>query len=98
MENPMAFAASSNPDVMYLDQAMKEPDRDKFKEAMLQEVQSHTDNGHLKIVPKRSVPRGTKILPAVWAMRWKRKIATGEAYKWKARLNVHGGKQEHGIN
>jgi hypothetical protein len=98
MENPMAFAASSNPDVMYLDQAMKEPDKDKFEEAMLQEVQSHTDNGHWKIVPKKSVPRGTKILPAVWAMRRKRKIATGEAYKWKARLNVHGGKQEHGIN
>jgi hypothetical protein len=61
MENPMAFAASSNPDVMYLDQAMKEPDRDKFEEAMLQEVQSHTDNGHWKIVPTKSVPRGTKI-------------------------------------
>jgi hypothetical protein len=98
MENPLAFAASTNPDVMYLDQAMNEPDREKFREAMVKEVQAHTENGHWKIVPKRSVPRGTKILPAVWAMRRKRKIATGEPYKWKARLNVHGGKQEHGIN
>jgi hypothetical protein len=31
MENPMAFVASTNPDVMYLDQAMKEPDRAKFR-------------------------------------------------------------------
>jgi hypothetical protein len=46
MENPMAFAASSNPDVMYLDQAMKEPDREKFEEAMLEEVRAHTENGH----------------------------------------------------
>jgi hypothetical protein len=79
MENPMVFAASANPDVMYLDQAMKEPDRDKFEEAMLKEVQSHTDNNHWKIVPKRSIPRGTKILPAVWAMRRKRKIAQVES-------------------
>jgi hypothetical protein len=33
-----------------------------------------------------------------WAMRRKRRIATGEAYKWKARLTLHGGKQEYGIN
>ena len=31
-------------------------------------------------------------------MRRKRRITTGEVYKWKARLNIHGGKQEHGIN
>ena len=39
-----------------------------------------------------------KVLPAVWAMRRKRRITTGEVYKWKARLNIHGGKQEYGIN
>ena len=26
------------------------------------------------------------------------RISPGEVYKWKARLNVHGGKQEHGVN
>ena len=31
-------------------------------------------------------------------MRQKRRIATNEVYKWKARLNVHGGKQEYGLN
>jgi hypothetical protein len=98
MENPIAFAASTNPDVMYLDQAMKEPDKAKFEEAMLLEVKAHTDNGNWIIVKKSQVPIGTKILPAVWAMRRKRKIATGEAYKYKARLNVHGGKQEYGVN
>ena len=25
-------------------------------------------------------------------------IVTGQVYKWKARLNVHGGKQEYGFN
>eukprot|EP00978_Attheya_sp_CCMP212_P035604 scaffold155678_cov30-Attheya_sp.AAC.2 len=31
-------------------------------------------------------------------MKRKRRIATREVYKWKARLNIHGGKQEKGIN
>ena len=31
-------------------------------------------------------------------MKRKRRILSGEVYKWKARLNVHGGKQELGIN
>ena len=34
MENPMAFAATTNPDILYWDQAMKAPDRDKFIEAV----------------------------------------------------------------
>ena len=31
-------------------------------------------------------------------MRRKRRINTQEVYKWKARLNVHGGQQEHGVH
>ena len=44
------------------------------------------------------MPEGVKVLPSVWAMKRKRRISTGKVYKWKARLNLHGGKQEHGIN
>ena len=31
-------------------------------------------------------------------MRCKRRIKTQEVHKWKARLNVHGGQQEHGVH
>ena len=31
-------------------------------------------------------------------MRCKRRIDTWEVYKWKARLNIHGGQQQQGIN
>ena len=31
-------------------------------------------------------------------MRRKRRMNTQEVYKWKARLNVHGGQQEHGVH
>jgi Reverse transcriptase (RNA-dependent DNA polymerase) len=34
----------------------------------------------------------------VWAMRCKRKILYGTVYKWKARLNVDGGKQIRGVD
>jgi Reverse transcriptase (RNA-dependent DNA polymerase) len=98
MENPIAFVESTNPDIMYLDEAMKQPDRIQFQEAMIKEVQSQADNDNWKVVSKETVPVGTPILLAVWAMRRKRRIATGEVYKWKARLNLHGGKQEYGLN
>jgi Reverse transcriptase (RNA-dependent DNA polymerase) len=44
------------------------------------------------------VPKEYPFLPAVWAMRRKCDIATQQVYKWKARLNVHGGKQTKGLN
>ena len=52
-----------------------------------------------KLVPRASVPPGAKALPAMWAMKCKgQKIATKEIYKWKARLNNDGSKQEEGVN
>ncbi len=98
MENPIAFVASTNPDIMYLDEAMRQPDRVQFQKAMIEEVKTHTENGHWKIISREEVPKGTPVLPSVWAMRRKRRIATQEVYKWKARLNLHGGKQEYGLN
>jgi Reverse transcriptase (RNA-dependent DNA polymerase) len=96
--DPIALATSTDPDVMYLDQAMKQPDRKQFKEAMQKEVQAHTDGKNWKIVHRDQIPKKHKVLPAVWAMIRKRDISTQQVYKWKARLNVHGGKQEKALN
>jgi hypothetical protein len=93
MEDPIAFAASSSPDTMYLHEALKAPDREQFIKAMVEEVQAHEGKEHWELVPKSDVPDNTLILPAVWSMKRKRRINTREVYKWKARLNVHGGKQ-----
>ena len=97
--HPMqAYAASADPDTMYYHEAMKEPDRKQFIKAMQKEVESHTSNGVWELVPKSSVPKGMEILPSVWAMKRKRRIATREVYKWKARLNIDGSKQTEGVN
>jgi hypothetical protein len=99
MEDPIAFTASSSPDTMYLHEALKAPVREQFIKAMVEEVEAHEDKEHWELVPKSNVPDDTLILPAVWSMKRKRRINTREVvYKWKARLNVHGGKQIKNIH
>jgi hypothetical protein len=93
-----ALAESKDPDTMYYYQAMREPDREQFKGAMEQEVEAHTRNEVWELIKKSAVPKGHKIMPSVWSMKRKRKIATREIYKWKARLNIDGSKQEEGVN
>lgn len=98
MRDPIAFAASSDPDTMYHHQAMNQEDAPLFREAALQEVRDHEKNGHFVLVPRDSVPDGMKVLQSVWSYKRKRRIATREIYKRKARLNVHGGMQEKFVN
>ena len=98
LEDPIAFAASSNPDILYWDQAMRAHDRDKFIEAVGIELDGHEKMGNYEPIPIREVPKGAKLIDMVWSMRRKRRINTQEVYKWKARLNVHGGQQEHGVH
>ena len=94
LDDPLeAYAASADPDVMYLHEALKQPDRQEFKEAMEKEITDHVRKEFWSIFPKARVPEGHDVIPMVWAMRRKRRIATGEVYKWKARLNVDGSKQ-----
>ena len=85
-------------DVMYLHQALQQPDKEEFVKAMVKEIETHEKRKHWKVVPMKEVPKNIKILDSIWAMRRKRKIGTGEISKYKARLNAHGGQQELGIN
>jgi hypothetical protein len=93
-----AFAASADPDTMHLHEAMKQPDKAQFKAAMQQEVQSFDENNNRRLTHRSKLPQGATVLPAVWQMKRKRRIATREIYKWKARLNLDGSKQIKGVN
>ena len=77
---------------------MKEPDHEQFRGSILKEIQDHEMNQHWEVIPKQDMPPNTKLLDMVWAMQRKRQIDTRQVYKWKIRLNVHGGQQEHGVN
>ena len=90
MENPIAFAATTNPDILYWDQAMSAPDGDKFIEAVHTELDGHEKMGNYEPVLLNEVTAGTRLLDMVWSIQRERTIKTQEVYKWKARLNVHG--------
>ena len=98
MEDPIAFLASSSADTMYFHQAMKEPDAQQFRKAIVKEINAHIDGNHWELVPRSEVPEGARILPAVWSMKRKRDIKTRQVYKHKARLNIDGSKQRYGID
>ena len=98
MVDPISFAAKSDPDSMYYHQATREPDCRQFIHAMVNELNKHIVRGHWSLVPLISVPANTRILDSVWAMKSKRDIISRKVYKWKARLKVHGGQQEKGVN
>ena len=83
------YLASSESDTMYFDQDMKEPDRQKFLNAEIREVNSHCELKHWKLLPRKYVPKGKPILDYVWDMNIKSDIATRQVYNSKTRLNVN---------
>jgi hypothetical protein len=99
MTNPIAFLAqTSDPDTMYYHQAMKQPDRNEFVKAVIKEINDHVERKHWELIPIEEVPENTPILDSVWAMKRKRDLVSKKVLKHKARLNVHGGQQQHGVN
>jgi len=98
MTDPFAFLASSSPDTMYYDQAIRQPDREEFIKAIVKEVNDHIERKHWELIPRSQVPKSEPILDSVWSMKRKRDIKTQQVYKYKARLNVHGGQQEYAVN
>jgi hypothetical protein len=101
LNDPIAFLAATakgDPDTMYYHQAVKQEDSLQFKQAMQLEIDAHTTNNYWDVIPQEEVPKDHKVLNLVWVMKRKQRIMSREVYKWKARLNVHGGQQEYGIN
>jgi hypothetical protein len=98
MRHPIPFLTEMMGDVMYLHQALRQPDSREFVEAVIKEVNGHVDSNHWKLIPHTEVPEGMEVVPSVWAMQRKQDLTTGKVTKHKARLNLYGGKQEFGMN
>ena len=63
LANPLAYAASRDPDTMYVDQALRAPDKKEFLKAMQKEVRSaHRKEalGTGTTIGGTSVPTGLK--------------------------------------
>jgi hypothetical protein len=98
MRHPIAFFTKMMGDNMYLHQALRQPDAREFVGAVIKEVNGLIDNNHWKLVPCTEVLDGTEVVPSVWTMQRKQDLMMGRVTKHKARLNLHGGKQEFGMN
>ena len=98
MDAPITYLARTDKDTMYLYQALKQPDRDEFVKAVIKEMNDHIVRKHWELIPIEQVPEGHKVLDSVWSMKRKRHLLTSIVYKWKARLNIHGGQQEYTVN
>lgn len=79
----MAQAATNDRDTFHHHQAMKQPDKEQFMRAMEKEFNDQHKNENFDIIPKSKVPDGERILPSVWNLRRKKRILTGEVFKWK---------------
>ena len=99
-ENPITFLFTMNgdKDTMYYHEAMEQHDSKHFVNAIVKEFNDHVEQKHWLLINKSEVLKGVTIIPSVWSMKCKRYITTRKVIKYKARLNVHGGKQEHGVN
>ena len=73
---------ATDPDTMTLREAIQQPDKCYFLEAMKREISDHISHKHWKVVPAKSIPRHKYSIPMVWSIKRKRDII-GEITNWK---------------
>ena len=62
----LAFKATANPDMLYYHEAMKQPDKKHFIQAMEKELDENFENDNFEVVHMNQVPKDATILPSVW--------------------------------
>ncbi len=98
MRNPIAFHAEMMGDIMYLQQALKQPNVKEFVQVVIKEVNGHVDSNNWTLQKQSNVPDVFQIVPSVWSLQRKCYLTTNKVKSHKARLNLHGGKQVYGMN
>jgi hypothetical protein len=90
------LVATSDPDTLYFDQAMKKNDAAAFLEAAHKDFQNLLDRGVFEIIQLTLSQMTCDLFSSVWAMKRKRRVRTREVYKYKARLNLDGSQMQPG--
>jgi hypothetical protein len=98
MRNPIAFHAEMMDNIMYLQQALLQPDAKEFVQAVVKEINGHVNCNNWTLKKRNEVPEDVHIVPSVWSMRRKRDLKTNKIKSHKAQLNLHGGKQIYEVN
>jgi hypothetical protein len=65
MQNPIAFHAEMMGDIIYYDQALKQPDVKQFANAVVKEINGHANNKHWTLVKRKDVPKGAHVVHSV---------------------------------
>ncbi len=68
MRNPIGFHAEMMGDILYLQQALRQPDAKEFMQAVIKEVNGHVDCKNWTLKKKSKVPEDVQIVPSVWSM------------------------------
>jgi hypothetical protein len=68
MRNPIAFHAEMMGDIMYIQQALKQPDAKEFFQAVIKEVNVHVDSNNWTLQKQSDVPEDVQIVPSVWSL------------------------------
>lgn len=93
--HPMSFVAQGGMNEVYtFREAMQQPDRAEFVQAMVKEVDDFTKRKHWKVVSRKSIGNA-KTIKAIWSFKRKRR-PDGSLLKHKARLCAHGGMSVYG--
>jgi hypothetical protein len=98
MRNPIAFHAEIMGDIMYLQQAQKQPNEKEFVQVVIKEVNGHVDSNNWTVRKGSKVPEDIQIVSSVWSLQCKLDLTTNKVKSHKARLNLHGGKKVYGMN
>ena len=78
-------------------QVWASPNKEKWIEAMSEELQSHLDNGTWVLIPANQVPANRRRVGSTWTYDIKRD-GSGKIIRWKARLCAQGFTQEEGVD
>ncbi len=85
-------------DIMYLQQALKQPNAKEFVQAVIKEVDGHVDSNNRTLRKRSEIHEDVRIVLSVWALQRKWDLTMNKVKSHKARLNLHSGKQVYRMN
>jgi hypothetical protein len=98
LRNPIAFHAVMMGGIMYLQQALRQPDAREVIQAVIKEVNGCVDCNSWTLKKRSEVPNDIQIAPSIWSLQRNCNLTTNKVKSNKARLILHGGKQVYGMN